>query len=202
VADRTVSWDEGSWLNPPPSVETDGTRLVVRPAEGSDFWRTTSYGFVHDDGHALLVDLPAGSAVEASFLVDYTELYDQAGVMLRVDECTWTKSGVEISDGEPQLGAVVTRGLSDWSLAPVPEWAGREVTVRASRSGDAVTLRARAAGEPWRMVRLAPLAPEAQVQAGPFCCSPSHGGLHVTFTGFRIGPADVALHLPAEDPAG
>ncbi|WP_341849448.1 DUF1349 domain-containing protein [Streptomyces yokosukanensis] len=74
------------------------------------------------------------------------------------------------------MGAVVTHGVSDWSLAPVPDWHGRTVTVRASRSGDAVTVRARCGDGPWRMVRLAPLPPEAPTAAGPFCCSPEWEG--------------------------
>jgi regulation of enolase protein 1 (concanavalin A-like superfamily) len=129
-----------------------------------------------------------------TFLAVLDELYDQAGVMVRVDEQTWIKAGVEMTDGTPHLGAVVTHGHSDWSMAPVPEYAGREVTVRASRSGDAVTIRARCANGPWRMVRLAPLAPEVTAFAGPFCCSPQREGLRVRFTRFAAGPADAALH--------
>ncbi|MDO3702275.1 DUF1349 domain-containing protein [Micromonospora sp. C28SCA-DRY-2] len=190
-----VDWSTGDWLNPPVrSTEEPGGDLVVEPAEGSDLWRHTSYGFVHDDAPALLAPFPAGSAVEVSFRLDYTEQFDQAGVLVRVDERTWVKAGVEVSDGQPQVGAVVTREFSDWSVAPVPEWVGREITVRASRVGDALTVRARAGGQPWRLVRLAPLTPEAAATAGPYCCAPTRAGLRVRFTGWRRGPADAALH--------
>ncbi|MEV4542791.1 DUF1349 domain-containing protein [Micromonospora echinaurantiaca] len=192
---RTVDWAEGEWWNEPLRVE-DGPagELLVEPAEGSDLWRHTSYGFVHDDAPALLAPFPAGSAVEVSFRLDYTEQFDQAGVLVRVDERAWVKAGVEVSDGQPQVGAVVTREFSDWSVAPVPEWVGREITVRASRAGDALTVRARADGEPWRLVRLAPLDPAATATAGPYCCAPTRAGLRVRFTGWRRGPADAALH--------
>ncbi|WP_069173877.1 DUF1349 domain-containing protein [Streptomyces griseus] len=183
-----------SWLNPPLDAVDDGDGLEVTARGRSDFWRTTSYGFVRDDGHALLTGFPSGTAVEVTFLARFEELYDQAGVMVRVDERTWIKAGVEMSDGVPHLGAVVTRGVSDWSLSPVPEWAGRHVTVRVSRSGDAVTVRARCDDLPWRLVRLAPLDPDAAAFAGPFCCSPQREGLRVRFTGFTSGPADTALH--------
>jgi regulation of enolase protein 1 (concanavalin A-like superfamily) len=190
-----VEWAAGSWLRPPVRVEsTPHGELRVEPAAGSDLWRHTSYGFVHDDAPALLAAFPVGSAVEVDFHLDYTEQFDQAGVLVRVDDAHWVKAGVEVSDGQPQVGAVVTRGRSDWSVAPVPEWAGRAVTVRVSRAGDAVTVRARVAGEPWRLVRLAPLDPTATATAGPYCCSPSRGGLTVRFTGWRRGPADAALH--------
>lgn len=191
---RRVAWSEARWLNPPAAVAEDGDVLRVTARRGSDFWRTTSYGFVRDDGHALLTDFPAGSSVEIGFVAAFEELYDQAGLFVRVDERTWIKAGVEMSDGLPQLGAVVTRDGSDWSLAPVPEWLGRRVTIRASRTGDAVTLRARCESEPWRMIRLAPLAPGAQATAGPFCCAPERSGLTVDFHEFSVGPADHSLH--------
>ena len=193
---QQIPWSRGQWLNSPPSAALDGEHLVVEAAEGSDLWRTTSYGFVRDSGHALLAPLPPGTAVEVAFVAELPELYDQAGVLVRVDERTWTKAGVEQSDGACQLGAVATREVSDWSMAPVPDWTGREVTVRASRSGDALTLRARAAGEPWRMLRLVPLDPAADASAGPFTCAPSRAGLQVRFTGWRTGPADADLHDP------
>lgn len=195
---KTVPWHEATWLNEPEHSDTDGPDLLVTARARSDFWRTTSYGFVRDDGHALLHDFPQDSATEVSFLVDFETLYDQAGLMVRVDAETWIKAGVEMSDGLPQLGAVVTRGVSDWSVAPVPDWQGRRVTVRAGRSGDAVTVRARCEDGPWRLVRLAPLAPAAVATAGPFCCSPERDGLVVRFTGFARGPADTALHLPTD----
>ncbi|MBP2329611.1 regulation of enolase protein 1 (concanavalin A-like superfamily) [Kibdelosporangium banguiense] len=107
----------------------------------------------------------------------FEELYDQAGLFIRVDPRTWLKAGIEQTDGAPHLGAVVTHGQSDWSLAPVQDWAGRPVTVRASRTGDAVTIRARVAREPWRTIRLTPLAPDAVATAGRFACSPQRAGL-------------------------
>src|SRR4051794_3343175 len=198
---RSAPW-QGRWLNPPPHAAEAGGALVVDAARGSDLWRDTSYGFRHENAHALLRPFPAGSAVEVAFMADYDGTFDQAGALLWVDPTCWLKAGVEISDGVAQLGAVATRGLSDWSMAPVPEWAGREVTVRLSRTGDAVTVRARADADPWRMVRLAPVAPAAQAEAGPYCCAPEREGLQVRFTAWREGPADRSLHRRRLSPNG
>lgn len=187
--------ETGYWTNRPLDTEPgpDGS-LRIAAAEGSDAWRHTSYGFVHDSEHALLVPMQSGEAVEATVVLDYTEQFDQAGVFLRADESTWIKAGVEVSDGVAQLGAVVTHGSSDWSVAPVPDWHGRPFTIRASRDGDAVTIRARVEDEPWRLVRVAYLDPAAHVEAGVFCAAPTRAGLTVTVTSFRTGPADAALH--------
>lgn len=185
---------DGAWSTEPVSATLDGGSLRVEAHAKSDAWQTTSYGFVRDDAHALLTPFGEREAIEVSFVLDYDQAYDQAGIMIRVDAQNWIKAGVEISDGAPQVGAVVTRGKSDWSTAPVPEWIGREVTIRASRDGDAVTVRARVENEPWRLVRLAPLDPGATAQAGLYCCAPSRAGLVVTFTGHRRGAPDLSLH--------
>jgi uncharacterized protein len=191
----TIEWTEATWLNQPEAVLADGNDLLVTAREGSDFWRTTGYGFVHDDGHALLTAFPPESALEVGFVADFEKLHDQAGLLVRIDAETWIKAGIEFTDGVPHLGAVVTRGVSDWSMAPVPDWAGRTVTIRASRSGDALTLRARCDVGPWQLFRLAPLAPDAQATAGPFTCAPTRQGLTVRFTSFAAGTPDESLHL-------
>jgi uncharacterized protein len=197
---RRVDWAAGTWTREPATTRLDGSDLVVGASEGSDFWRTTHYGFIHDDGHGLLGEWPADAAVEVTFDTSaLTELYDQAGMLLWGGPDRWIKAGLELSDGVLHLGAVVTDGVSDWSLAPVPDWAGQLVTIRASRGGsarDAVTLRARTETRGWRTLRVAPFA-AAAASAGPMVCAPSRGGLEVRFTGWTLAPADIELH---EDP--
>jgi len=192
---REVELTAGEWVNPPVAVSGGGASgdFLVTAAANSDFWRTTSYGFVHDTGHALLNDFADGTAMEVSWMLDYDQQFDQAGLLVWHDDRNWIKAGVEFADGAPQLGAVVTREVSDWSVAPVPEWAGREVHLRISRSTDALTVRARCDG-PWQLVRLAPLDPGLSWRAGLFCASPSRAGLTVRFTSLRVGAADGSLH--------
>jgi uncharacterized protein len=191
---RLRDWADGTWRNPPAAAAVDGQHLLVTAVGGSDAWLHTSYGFVHDSAHALLAPMPLNSAVEVDFLLDYGDQFDQAGVWLHLADTHWVKASVEVSDGVPQVGAVVTDGCSDWSVAPVPEWSGRRVTVRMSRAGNAVTVRAAADGEPFRLVRLLPLDPNAEASAGPYCASPTRAGLMVRFTGWRAGDPDPALH--------
>lgn len=191
---RDIDWTSGTWTTAPAQVEIAADGMRVSAIEGSDAWRITSYGFVHDTEHALLAPFAPGTAMEVSFRLDFSAQFDQAGIFVKVDDTSWIKAGVERSDGENSLGAVVTRGVSDWSLSPVPGWQGKLVTIRASRSGDALTIRARADEEPWRLVRVAPLDPEAAVTAGPMCCAPTRAGLTVHFTSWQTGPADTSLH--------
>ncbi|UAJ78375.1 DUF1349 domain-containing protein [Leifsonia sp. ZF2019] len=191
---RTVAWSEGRWTTAPTAAVEEGTALVVTAKESSDAWRSTAYGFVHDTEHALVAPLEPGSAMEVAFTGDFSAEFDQAGVFVRVSDEEWTKAGVEFADGALQLGAVVTHRFSDWSVAPVPEWSGRRITVRISRAGDALTVRARSGEEPFRLVRLAYLDPDAVVEAGPMVCAPSRADLAVRFESWTLGPADSALH--------
>ena len=190
---KTIAWSEGTWTREPVSVNEQGATLAVEAAAESDWWRTTAYGFIHDDGHALVKEFPNESAVEVSFILNYTQQFDQAGIFITSDSKNWIKAGVEYCDGFPQVGAVVTQINSDWSVAPVPEWMNKEVTIRVSRSGDAVTVRAGINGD-LRLVRVAPLDPSLSWSAGPMFCAPTRAGLIVSFTKWAQGEADSELH--------
>lgn len=189
-----VPWSAGTWTTPPADAVVRGTDLHVTAVAGSDAWLRTAYGFTHDDAHALVAPFPDEGAVEVDVTIAFDGQFDQAGIMLRADAETWVKAGVELAEGVPQLGAVVTLGRSDWSVGPVSEWAGRRVTIRLSRAGDAVTVRARAGDEPFRLVRVAPFPAGLAASAGPYCCAPTRAGLTVAFHAWRTGPADATLH--------
>ena len=60
---KTIAWSEGSWTREPLSLREEGGALIAEAAEGSDWWRNTSYGFIHDDGHALVRYFPNESAI-------------------------------------------------------------------------------------------------------------------------------------------
>lgn len=189
-------WTGMTWLNEPPVAVVRDDALEVVTGRETDFWQRTSYGFVHDDGHFLGAPMPGDAAVEVAFRAHLSEQFDQAGLMLRAGPELWLKAGLERSDGRLLASVVVTLGRSDWSVAPVRELAPDEaVTVRASRSGDAVTVRLRLGDDPrWQLMRVAAFPSDAAVLAGPMCCSPTREGLRVRFVAVRLGPPDAVLH--------
>ncbi|MHA6511643.1 DUF1349 domain-containing protein [Tessaracoccus sp. Z1128] len=189
-----LAWASGTWTTPPADSREDGTDLVVAAVQGSDAWRVTSYGFIHDNEHALVAPFRQDTAMEVVFTADYAEQFDQAGLFVMAAADCWVKAGVEFADGHPQLGAVVTNPVSDWSTAPMDAWHDRRVRVRVSRSGDALTVRAGLDGEELLLVRVAPFPRDARAAAGPFTCAPTRAGLVVRFHEWTVGPADGALH--------
>ncbi|MGD8193423.1 DUF1349 domain-containing protein [Herbiconiux sp. P18] len=190
----SLPWSAGRWTTAPTATEERDGDLLVTAVEGSDAWRHTSYGFVHDTEHALLAPFAVGTAVEVEFTAGFAAQFDQAGVFVRASEETWVKAGVEFADGQLQLGAVVTDGRSDWSVAPVPGWLGSRVLIRVSRGDDALTVRAAVDGGALHLVRLLPFAGGLEAEAGPLVCAPSRADLTVAFHAWRTTPADTALH--------
>lgn len=189
-----VPWSSGTWTNEPARASTDAGHLIVEATKGSDAWRETSYGFTHDTEHALLTEFPPDRAMEVDLAADFTEQFDQAGIFIQRDRLHWIKAGVEYSDGALQAGAVVTWPKSDWSVAPVPHWGGAMITVRVSRAGDAITVRARPKNQPWQFLRVIPVPEAASLLAGPMVCAPTRAGLEVRFLDWRTGAPDTSLH--------
>ncbi|HEV8024135.1 MAG TPA: DUF1349 domain-containing protein [Candidatus Nanopelagicales bacterium] len=189
-----IEWSSGTWLHEPPHHRIDGHELIVSTANESDFWRETGYGFTHHSGHALLTEFPPNSAMEVEFSAEWIHEFDQAGLLLHADKENWVKAGVEFADGVLGLGAVVTDGKSDWSVGHVPEWRNSRIRVRVSRSSDAITVRACVPGEPWRLVRLAPINSALTWRAGPLAASPTRAGLQITFHAWESAAADTDIH--------
>ncbi len=108
------------WLNEPPEWEQRGDLLIVTAAPETDFWRKTHDGGIRDSGHAFLQPWTGDFIAEVALSADYRDQYDQAGLMVRLDETIWLKCGIELLDAVQQVSAVVPRDVSDWSVVPLP----------------------------------------------------------------------------------
>ncbi len=174
------------WLNEPPAwQEADGV-LTVTAGSKTDFWRTTHYGFVRDDGHLYGRRLAGDFTADVTVRGEYAALYDQAGLMVRHDETTWIKCGIELVDGVQHASAVVTRGFSDWSVVPLPA-NPPAIRLRVLRNGDALEIGFAPEGTAeYALLRLAYFPPDVEVLIGPFCAAPEGGGFRATFEGFTL----------------
>jgi len=184
----------GVWLNEPKLwCAREGTLEVTTDA-ASDFWQETHYGFSRDSGHFLAFATPAEFSVQLRVQADYEQLYDQAGIMVRLDAERWLKAGVELSDGRAMLSSVLTNERSDWATAPFAGDA-RDFFMRVTLSNGVLRVQFSADGVTWPLARLAPFPRATSYQAGPMCCTPERAGLAVRFSEFRLGaPLGKALH--------
>ena len=181
------------WLNEPPVWEADHGRLRIVTGANTDFWRITHYGFVRDNGHFYHEQRDGDFTVQVKIKAKYEALYDQAGIMVRLDPANWIKTGVEYTDGQPHFSAVVTRDFSDWSVLPAdspgPVW------LRLTRLGSAIRIQYSLDGISFPMLRLAYLPEANDTQIGLMCCSPERAGFEVEFSEFQIGgPIAKGLH--------
>jgi regulation of enolase protein 1 (concanavalin A-like superfamily) len=186
---------EGSqWLNEPQQWSKEAGQLTIVTDGRTDFWRETHYGFTRHTGHALLAASDGDFTAEFRVQGDYQALYDQAGLMVLLDERNWLKAGIEHSDGAATLGSVLTRGQSDWATGPFP---GNPADFRMRVTVERGVLRIQASTDSrnWPLVRLCPFPEAGSYRVGPMCCSPERAGLKVRFSEWRIGrPLGKDLH--------
>ena len=173
------------WYNEPPVWNVQENTIHVTPGSKTDFWRETHYGFIRDNGHFFYQQLQGDFRVEVKVSGDYQELYDQAGIMVRLDEANWLKCGIEYVNGVQQVSAVVTRNYSDWSVLPVPHHP-TSLWLRVTRQGTAIEVQYSLDGQQYTMLRLAYLTPVETVKVGVMCASPDGNGFSMTFEGFEI----------------
>jgi regulation of enolase protein 1 (concanavalin A-like superfamily) len=186
--------DRCHWLNEPASWTLGPDGLAVVTDHGTDFWRLTHYGFTRHTGHMFGYQAVGGFTATVRVRGQYKSLYDQAGLMVLLDEENWIKTGIEFSDGACLLGSVVTQGHSDWATGvfhgdPSDFW------IRTTVNQGVLRIQASTDGLRWPMVRLCPIPLADHYIVGPMCCSPERAGLEVLFSEFTVTPpTDKALH--------
>ncbi len=182
-----MSFARCRWFNPPARWTLDGARLHAVTDHATDFWRETHYGFVRDNGHFFAQPTRGDFTAQLRVRATFAALYDQAGIMVRLDGEHWVKAGIEMSDGEALLGSVLTAGRSDWATGRYTGDAA-DFRLRVSVCSGVLRLQASGDGERWPLLRLAPFPKADSYQVGPMCCTPERSGLAVEFSEFSVTP--------------
>ncbi|TGE04540.1 DUF1349 domain-containing protein [Hymenobacter fodinae] len=177
------------WQNVPAKSTVSASKLQVQVEGGTDFWRVTHYGFIRDNGHFYYQEQEGDFLAKVKVVGQYKELYDQAGLMIRLDEKNWIKTGIEYVKGVQNVSAVVTREVSDWSVVPRQD-SPKAVWLTLLRKGDYVEIQYSFDNKDFKMLRLAyfPPTPGKKVQIGLMCAAPDGKGFPVEFEEFSITP--------------
>jgi len=173
------------WLNEPAEFSVEDGRITVRSAPQTDFWRVTHDGGVRDSGHFYYRPVSGDFTVSVRFRGAYQDLYDQAGLMLRVDEANWLKCGVEFADGRQNASVVVTRTYSDWSIEPLAG-APEAFWLRVVREGVTCSVYYALDGTHYQMLRQAYFTDRPSVDVGLMVASPIGGGFTAVFEDFSV----------------
>ena len=183
-----------TWYNPPQNYYLEENKgLCIVPKSKTDFWRKTYHipPANRTSGHALLYKVPPSTQcweVMTEFSLSPTIQYDQAGLMVYIDDRHWLKAGIEFEDGSPKISCVVTNEESDWNYLAWPTSFHVKIRVVAQQYDSVCECKVEYKDEgKWKFLREAPLFlgnSSISVSVGPMCCAPkkeSESGMKVLF---------------------
>lgn len=179
------------WLNEPVKWEIKGENLMMDVTPKSDYWRITHYGFIVDDGPFYYSQRGGEFEVTVKITGEYKTRFDQMGLMLRIDEKNWIKTGIEYVDGKYNYSTVVTNEHSSWSVLEL-EGKPEAVWIKAIRRIDAVEIFFSLDGVNFQMSNLAYFPEQNTAMVGMVAASPDGDGFKAIFENFKI------KHLPDE----
>ena len=178
-----------NWLNEPSSWKVKDGNLKMNVTPESDFWRKTHYGFTVDDGPFYYTTRGGEFEVSVKISGSYKTRFDQMGLMLRIDEEHWIKTGIEYVDGVYNFSTVVTDVYSNWSVIELngkPE----SIWIKVVRRIDAVEIFYSLDGVKYKMSNVAYLSDKKLVMVGMMAASPDGDGFDALFEDFSV------KHLP------
>ncbi|CAM3252825.1 DUF1349 domain-containing protein [Vibrio neptunius] len=183
-----------NWINPPASWTQNNDKIIVKTDLKTDFWRETHYGFIRHNGHIFGCEVEGDFTFELCIEGEFSELYDQAGLMIEQGEEVWCKAGIEFADEQALMSSVLTNGKSDWATGPF-HGDTKKFWMRATVMGDVLRLQYSGDGITWPLLRLCTIPLAQKRFVGAMCCTPEREGLQVAFSQFRLSqPLGKDLH--------
>ncbi|HZW95323.1 MAG TPA: DUF1349 domain-containing protein [Candidatus Eremiobacteraceae bacterium] len=173
------------WLNEPASATISGSSVVVSARPKTDFWRKTFYGYITDNGHFFHLPVTGDFVFEARVDGRYAALYDQAGLMVRIDAQNWVKCGTEFFDNARHASVVFTREFSDWSTMNDLATGG-PVWWRVVRKPDSIETLCSKDGKNFTSVRMGYLVPSSTADVGIMCAAPEGNGFQCVFDSLKL----------------
>jgi len=174
-----------SWLNPPADVTYGGGIITAKSRPKTDFWRKTFFGYVTDNGHFFYLPVFGEFRFQARVNGQYAALYDQAGLMVRLDEKQWMKCGSELVDTKRCASVVFTHDFSDWSTMDDLSQTDA-VYWRVERKKDSLEAQISRDGKSFSTIRQGYFPPFVEVQVGVMCAAPEGPGFEATFDDLRL----------------
>jgi uncharacterized protein len=176
------------WLNEPPAWRADPANRSIHVHAGAhtDFWRKTEDGGVRHSGHFYFQPVTGNFVARVRVVGAYGALYDQAGLMVRRDESTWIKCGIELLHGVQQASTVVTRDWSDWSVTPLPN--PPALRLQIVRHGGTFEVSYALDGQDFTLMRQTYLSDAGTLSVGPMVAAPTGDGFDAVFEDFTIEP--------------
>jgi regulation of enolase protein 1 (concanavalin A-like superfamily) len=175
------------WFNKPGKSSTESGTVNMTVDPNTDYWRVTHYGFIRDNGPYYYTEQAGDFEASVKITGQYKELFHQAGLMVRIDNKNWIKTGIEYVDGVQNISAVVTREVSDWSVVPRHD-SPKSMWLKLLRKGDFVEIKYSFDGIKFDMLRLAYFPPNVKAMIGMVAAAPGKRSFDVVFEDFKVEP--------------
>lgn len=183
------SLEKMQWFNEPEKWQIKDNSLIMQVTPKTDYWRISHYGFTVDDAPFYYGTYGGEFEAKVKLTGDYKARFDQMGLMIRVDQKNYIKTGVEFVDGKFNISTVVTHEKSDWSVTPLDK-APPFIWIKAVRRLDAIEIFYSLDDKTYIMTRNAPLQDNSPVMVGLMAASPDGNGFEAKFERFSV------KHLP------
>jgi regulation of enolase protein 1 (concanavalin A-like superfamily) len=183
------SLEKMNWYNEPERWQIKDGSLIMQVTPKTDYWRISHYGFTVDDAPFYYNTYGGEFETKVKLTGDYKARFDQMGLMIRIDQKNYIKTGVEFVDGKFNISTVVTNEKSDWSvttLNKIPPF----IWIKALRRLDAIEIYYSFDDKNYIMTRNAPLQDNTPVMVGLMAASPDGNGFEARFENFSV------KHLP------
>lgn len=185
VVSSAQSLEKMAWFNEPAKWSIENERLQMDVTPQSDYWRYTRHGFVVDDAPFYYSERGGEFEVVVKITGEYRSRFDQMGLMLRVDEKHWLKTGIEYVNGVMNFSAVITNENSNWNIIPIPG-NPKSIWIKAIREKNAVEISYSLNGEDFTVSNEVYLPNHKPVKVGMMAASPDGNGFNAVFEEFRI----------------
>lgn len=176
---------EALWFHPPHRWKQEGPSLLCTADPKTDFWRKTFYGYITDNGHLYYRRVRGNFTTIVKVTGQYHDLYDQAGLMVRIDAKNWMKCGVEFVDGRRNMSIVYTREFSNWATGPLPDNTSA-LWLKVVRKGPALDIFHSLDGTRFVEIGVGYLGTDESVMVGPMCAAPEGKGFDVRFDDWTV----------------
>ena len=172
-------------FNEPKQRANENGQIRVTSQSKTDFWRITHYGYITDNGHFYYPERSDNFTATVKVRGGYKDLYDQAGLMVRINASNWIKTGVELVNGQQNISTVFTRDYSDWSVLPKTS-SNEFVWFQMIRKDDYVEVKYSTDGKTFQTVREGYFPPKAKCQVGIMAAAPEGQGFEAVFEDFEV----------------
>jgi uncharacterized protein len=174
------------WSNKPKKTKIEGARISIKVPEKTDNWRKTRHNFIMHNAPFYWHKVSGSFQVMVKVTGDLGQMYDKAGLMIRLDDENWIMTGMEYYNNQMNHSTCVTHDYTDWSLSPLPASAAKDgAWFCLKRIGDSYEVFYSLDGNNWVQTRQGLFNDAQSIQVGIFCACPMGESYKVSFDMYR-----------------